>query len=44
MIEQDLYSCLNPENSVKNKKSLGSTSHAEVVKQIKRLKKIVNSK
>lgn len=44
MIDQDLYSCLNPENSVKNKKSLGSTSPAEVVKQIRRLKKIVCSK
>ena len=44
MIDQDLYSYLNPENSVKNKKSLGSTSPAEVVKQIRRLKKIVDSK
>jgi argininosuccinate lyase len=44
LISQDIYSCLKPEDSVKNKKSFGSTSPSEVKRQIRRLKKIVNSK
>jgi argininosuccinate lyase len=43
-IKKDVYSCLSPAGSVKNKKSAGSTSPAEVKKQIKRLNKSVNSR
>lgn len=43
VISKDIYSCLQPEESVKNKRSLGSTSLNEVRKQIRRLKKIVSA-
>ena len=42
-IKKDVYSCLTPEGSVKNKRSPGSTSPVEVKRQIKRLKKIINN-
>ena len=42
LIRNDIYSCLTAEESVKNKKSRGSTSPDEVKRQIQRLKKIVN--
>ncbi len=38
----DIFNYLNAEGSVKNKKSLGSTSLKEVTKQIIRLRKIVS--
>jgi len=41
VISRDIYSCLSPEESVKNKLSAGSTSAKEVRKQIKKLSKIV---
>jgi argininosuccinate lyase len=41
---KDIHSLLKAEESVKNKKSAGSTSPAEVLKQIKRLGKIVGSR
>jgi argininosuccinate lyase len=44
IIMKDIYPCLKAEESVRNKKSPGSTSPDEVTKQIKRLRKIVNSK
>jgi argininosuccinate lyase len=44
LIKKDVYYCLTPEGSVKNKQSLGSTSPVEVNRQIKRLRKIVNTK
>lgn len=37
----DVYSCLSPQASVRNKQTLGSTSPREVKKQIKRLLKLV---
>jgi argininosuccinate lyase len=40
---KDIYSFLKAEESVKNKKSAGSASPAEVLKQIRRLGKIVGS-
>ncbi len=43
-IRNDIYSCLKAEESVKNKKSRGSTSPDEVKRQIQRLKKVVSSK
>jgi argininosuccinate lyase len=43
-IKKDVYCCLTPEGSVKIKKSPGSTSPVEVKRQIKRLRKIVNSR
>jgi len=43
LIKKDIYFCLSPWGSVKNKKSPGSTSPLEVNRQIKRLRKIVNS-
>jgi len=43
-IRNDIYSCLKAEESVKNKKSRGSTSPNEVKRQIQRLKKVVSSK
>lgn len=43
-IKKDVYSFLTPEGSIKNKLSLGSTSPVEVKRQIKRLRKIINSK
>jgi argininosuccinate lyase len=44
IITKDIYPCLKAEESVRNKKSPGGTSLNEVMKQIKRLRKIVNSK
>jgi argininosuccinate lyase len=44
IITKDIYPCLKPEESVIHKKSPGGTSLNEVMKQIKRLRKIVNSK
>jgi argininosuccinate lyase len=44
LFKNDIYSYLNAEESVKNKKSQGSTSPLEVRKEIKRLKRLVNSK
>jgi len=43
LIKKDVYYCLTPEGSVKNKRSHGSTSPVEVKRQIKRLNKIINS-
>jgi argininosuccinate lyase len=43
LISSDIFSFLGPEESVRNKKSQGSTAPNEVKKQIKRLKKIVDS-
>jgi argininosuccinate lyase len=40
VISQDIYSYIKPENSIRNKKSQGSTSMLEVKKQIRRLKKL----
>ena len=37
---KDIYSLLKAEESVKNKKSAGSTAPAEILKQIRRLGKI----
>jgi argininosuccinate lyase len=39
-ISEDIYSYIDPEESVRNKKSLGGTSMREVKKQIRRLKKL----
>lgn len=39
IISEDVYSCLSPEESIRNKKSSGSPSVKEVKKQIKRFKK-----
>ncbi len=44
LISNDIYLCLSPEESVRRKKSPGSTSLDEVTKQIRRLKKLVGSK
>lgn len=44
LISKDIYSCLKAEESVRNKKSSGSTSLAEVTKQIRKLRKTVSSK
>ncbi len=44
LITNDIYSCLKAEESVRCKKSLGGTSIDEVIKQIRRLGKIVSSK
>jgi argininosuccinate lyase len=44
IITKDIYPCLKAEESVIHKKSPGGTSLNEVMKQIKRLRKIVNSK
>jgi len=41
-IRNDIYSCLKAEESVKNKKSRGSTSPDEVKRQIQRLRKITD--
>ncbi|MEW6162351.1 MAG: argininosuccinate lyase [Nitrospirota bacterium] len=43
LISEDIYPFLRPEESVRGKKSIGSTSPYEVRKQITRLQKIVNS-
>lgn len=39
IISEDVYACLSPEESIRNKKSSGSASVKEVINQIKRLKK-----
>jgi len=44
LITNDIYSCLKAEESVSHKKSIGGTSPDEVKKQIRRLRKIVDSK
>lgn len=44
LIKKDIYSLLGVEESIRNKKSAGSTSPQEVKKQIKRLKKIISAK
>lgn len=44
LITKDVYSYLTADASVRNKKSSGSTSPDEVAKQIKRLRKTVDSK
>lgn len=44
LITKDIYSYLKAEDSVSHKKSIGSTSPNEVKKQIRRLRKIVNSR
>ncbi|MFZ5906949.1 MAG: argininosuccinate lyase [Nitrospirota bacterium] len=41
VIHEDIYTCLSVADSVGNKKSLGGTSPAEVKRQIKRLKKLL---
>ena len=38
LISEDIYSCLTPEGSIKNKLSYGSTSRKEVMRQIRRLR------
>ncbi len=43
LISSDIYSFLRPEESVKNRTSVGGTSPVEVKKQIRRLKKLVDS-
>jgi argininosuccinate lyase len=43
-ISSDIYPYLRPEESVRNRKSRGGTAPDEVRKQIRRLKKIVDSK
>ena len=44
VISEDIYSYINPEESVRNKKSQGGTSLHEVKKQIRRLKKLTGDK
>jgi argininosuccinate lyase len=44
IVAKDIYSCLSPEKSVRNKLSAGSTSVKEVRRQIKSLRKIVCGK
>ncbi len=44
LFSDDIYNYLNAEGSVKNKKSLGSTSLKEVTKQIIRLRKIISKR
>jgi argininosuccinate lyase len=41
LIETDIYSILTPEGSIKNKRSYGSTSKREVLRQIRRMKKVL---
>jgi len=42
LISEDIYAFLSPEESVRRKKSIGSTSPEEVRRQIKRLQKVVS--
>ena len=42
--EEDIYKILTVEGSVNSKKTLGGTSHSEVIKQIKKAKKLVSTK
>ena len=44
LIEEDIYKILTVEGSVNSKKTLGGTSHGEVIKQIKKAKKLVSTK
>mgnify|MGYP001160758938 FL=1 len=44
LIEEDIYKILTVEGSVNSKKTLGGTSHSEVIKQIKKAKKLVSTK
>ena len=44
LISEDVYTFLSPYESVRGKKSVGSTSPEEVRKQIKRFKKILDEK
>jgi argininosuccinate lyase len=44
IVAKDIYSCLSPEKSVRNKLSAGSTSIREVRRQIRSLRKIVCGK
>ena len=44
VVSEDIYSYINPEESVRNKKSPGGTSMNEVKKQIRRLKKPTGDK
>lgn len=41
LITDDIYSCLNAEESVRHKKSRGSTSPDEIKRQIKRFKSLI---
>jgi argininosuccinate lyase len=43
LISKDIYSSLKAEESVRNKRSLGSTSPTRIAEQIRRLRKIVDS-
>jgi len=43
LISKDIYSSLKAEESVRNKRSLGSTSPIRIAEQIRRLRKIVDS-
>ncbi len=44
VISRDIFSYLSPDASVRNKKSVGSTSPEEVRRQIRRLRRIVGSR
>jgi argininosuccinate lyase len=44
LISEDIYTVVSPEESVRRKKSMGSTSPEEVRRQISRFKKILNEK
>jgi argininosuccinate lyase len=44
IISEDIYTFLNPDESVRGKKSSGATSPKEVRRQIKRFKKILHEK
>jgi argininosuccinate lyase len=44
LISEDIYTVVSPEESVRRKKSMGSTSPEEVRRQITRFKKILNEK
>ncbi len=44
LISEDIYMFLSPDESVRGKKSTGSTSPEEVKRQIKRCKRILNKK
>ncbi len=44
LIKKDVYFSLTSVGSVKNKQSLGSTSPVEVKRQIKRLRRLINSR
>jgi argininosuccinate lyase len=44
LISEDIYTVVSPEESVRRKKSMGSTSPEEVRRQLSRFKKILNEK